>query len=244
MTKRLLSLAPVRHAVNRAQHPALTETAVLAALAPEGGRAGGATTRRTRRSGSCWRPPTRSPSTGFHATTTRDIASRAGLSPAGVYVHFASKEVLLFELSRRGHARARDLLVEASRDAASPTGRCAPSSPASRSWHAEHYQLGRIVQYEFRHLTPEHRAEVLALRKEIDNVVADVLRDGVAAGELDVDDVPVTALALLSMADRRRPLVRPRGAPDPRGDRADLRRPRRPARPRLRRPLSPPGAPR
>ena len=27
---------------------------------------------------------------GFHATTTRDIASGAGLSPAGVYVHFAS----------------------------------------------------------------------------------------------------------------------------------------------------------
>ena len=25
---------------------------------------------------------------GFHATTTRDIASGAGLSPAGVYVHF------------------------------------------------------------------------------------------------------------------------------------------------------------
>lgn len=31
---------------------------------------------------------------GFHATTTRDIAGRAGLSPAGVYVHFASKEDL------------------------------------------------------------------------------------------------------------------------------------------------------
>ena len=67
-------------------------------------------------------------------------------------------------------------------------------------WHAEHHQLGRIVQFEFRHLSPEHRAEVIDLRKDIDNVVADVLRDGVATGELDVDDVPATALALLSMA--------------------------------------------
>ncbi len=28
---------------------------------------------------------------GFHATTTRDISSRAGLSPAAVYYHFPSK---------------------------------------------------------------------------------------------------------------------------------------------------------
>ncbi|MDQ1536947.1 MAG: hypothetical protein QOE58_1340, partial [Actinomycetota bacterium] len=31
---------------------------------------------------------------GFHATSTRDIAARAQMSPAGVYVHFASKEDL------------------------------------------------------------------------------------------------------------------------------------------------------
>ena len=41
---------------------------------------------------------------------------------------------------------------------------------------------------------------MLGLRKEIDGVVAGVLRDGVATGEFEVDDVPVTALALLSMA--------------------------------------------
>ncbi|OPZ55988.1 MAG: HTH-type transcriptional repressor KstR2 [bacterium ADurb.BinA028] len=50
---------------------------------------------------------------GFHATTTRDIASRAGLSPAGVYVHFASKEDLLFHLSRDGHEEALALVTEA-----------------------------------------------------------------------------------------------------------------------------------
>ena len=45
-----------------------------------------------------------------------------------------------------------------------------------------------------------HSACVRILRKEIDKVVRDVLRDGVAAGEFEVDDVPGTALALLSLA--------------------------------------------
>ena len=154
----------------------------------------------TPRCGSCSPRPTPSPSKGFHATTTRDIASRAGLSPAGVYVHFASKEVLLFELSRRGHARARDLLVAAADQAATPTEALRAIIGGFSRWHAEHYELGRIVQFEFRHLSPEHREAVLGLRKEIDGVVAGVLRDGVATGEFEVDDVPVTALALLSMA--------------------------------------------
>src|SRR6476620_10806945 len=59
---------------------------------------------------------------GFHATTTRDIAARAGMSPAGVYVHFASKEDLLFQLSRAGHEAARDMLVAAAATATTPAG--------------------------------------------------------------------------------------------------------------------------
>ncbi|CAN7379595.1 TetR/AcrR family transcriptional regulator [Knoellia sp. LjRoot47] len=137
---------------------------------------------------------------GFHATTTRDIASRAGLSPAGVYVHFSSKEDLLFQLSRRGHQTARDQLVEAARAAGSPPEALRSIIAGFSRWHAEHHQLGRIVQYEFRHLTPEHRDEVLALRREIDKVVRGVLKDGVESGDFEVDDIPSTALALLSMA--------------------------------------------
>ncbi len=178
----------------------LTETAVLAALAPEGGRPGGATGVADTATRIMLAAADAFAEHGFPATTTRDIASRAGLSPAGVYVHFASKEVLLFEISRRGHARARDLLVEASRDASTPTEALRAIIGGFSRWHAEHHQLGRIVQFEFRHLSPDHRAEVIGLRKDIDAVVADVLRDGVATGELDVDDVPATALALLSMA--------------------------------------------
>jgi AcrR family transcriptional regulator len=178
----------------------LSETAVIAALAPDGGRqeaVGDVTDTAVR---IMLAAADAFAERGFHATKTRDIASRAGLSPAGVYVHFASKEVLLFELSRRGHARARDLLVAAADAAPNPTEALRAIIGGFSRWHAEHNELGRNVQFEFRHLSPEHREAVLGLRKDIDAVVAGVLRDGVATGEFEVDDVPVTALALLSMA--------------------------------------------
>ena len=180
--------------------PPLSETAVLAALAPEGGRQSAVGDVADTAVRIMLAAADAFAERGFHATTTRDIASRAGLSPAGVYVHFASKEVLLFELSRRGHARARDLLLAATQASPTPTDALRAIVGGFSRWHAEHYELGRIVQFEFRHLSPEHRDEVLTLRKEIDQVVAGVLREGVASGEFEVDDVPTTALALLSMA--------------------------------------------
>jgi AcrR family transcriptional regulator len=136
---------------------------------------------------------------GFHATSTRDIASRAGLSPAGVYVHFASKEELLFQISRAGHVAARDMLVAAADSASSPTEALRSMMATFARWHAEHFRVARIVQYEFGNLTPEHRDAVLALRKDIDAVVRQVVTQGVEAREFAVDDVPDTTLALLSM---------------------------------------------
>jgi AcrR family transcriptional regulator len=136
---------------------------------------------------------------GFHATTTRDIASGAGLSPAGVYVHFGSKEELLFALSRTGHDSALRLLRAAIADAATPATQLEAVMARFSEWHAEQYQLARVVQYEHHHLTPEHHAEVLARRKEMDSLVRSVLERGVADGSFSVEDSADTALALLSI---------------------------------------------
>jgi AcrR family transcriptional regulator len=136
---------------------------------------------------------------GFHATTTRDIASGAGLSPAGVYVHFGSKEELLFNLSRSGHESALRLLRGAIADGPTPTDQLANVMARFSEWHVEQYQVARVVQYEHHHLTPEHHAEVLALRKEMDGLVRGVLDRGVADGAFTVDDSADTALALLSI---------------------------------------------
>jgi AcrR family transcriptional regulator len=137
---------------------------------------------------------------GFHATTTRDIAARAGLSPAGVYVHFPSKEDLLYAISVDGHTAALEMLREAAADAGSPPDALRTTVGTFAQWHAERFQDARVVQYEFPHLSHEHREHILDLRKEINRVVSDILAAGVASGHFDVEDVPATTLAVLSMA--------------------------------------------
>jgi len=136
---------------------------------------------------------------GFHATTTRDIAARAGMSPAGVYVHFATKEDLLFHLSEQGHLAALEVITAARSSAGTPPGQLAAIVAAFATWHAEHFRTARIVQYEFPHLSPEHRDRVLGLRKRLDAVVREVLEAGIASGDFDVADLQSTTLALQSL---------------------------------------------
>ena len=144
---------------------------------------------------------------GFQATTTRDIASRAGMSPAALYVHYSSKERLLFEISLYGHRAALEILRQANAEAGATGG--SSRAPADRlqamvsafsAWHAEHHTIARVVQYELAALSPEHFAEVATIRRAISDLVEQVLSDGVADGSFAVEDLPGTTLAVLSLS--------------------------------------------
>jgi AcrR family transcriptional regulator len=163
---------------------------------------------------------------GFHATTTRDIAARAGMSPAAVYVHFASKEELLYELSLVGHQAALQIVSSASSGSGPALGTPggAGLGPSARlqqlvadfaSWHARHRRTARVVQYELAALTPAHRAVIDGLRRQIQDRMRALLEAGVATGEFVVPDVPGTALALLSLAVDVARWYRPEGLRSP-----------------------------
>lgn len=136
---------------------------------------------------------------GFHATTTRDIAARAGMSPAALYVHHASKESLLFSLSERGHREALEAIRRASQRHDDPAVRVRDMVYEFTYWHAVHTRTARIVQYELTALTAEHLNVVAESRRAIEQEMRDVLTDGVARTSFQIDDVPGTALALLSL---------------------------------------------
>jgi AcrR family transcriptional regulator len=136
---------------------------------------------------------------GFQATTTRDIASRAGMSPAALYVHYASKERLLYEISLYGHNAALDVLREAD-TGSTPADRLRSLVSAFTAWHAQHHTIARVVQYELAALSPEHLAEVAAIRRAISAQIEQVLADGVRDGSFAVDDLPGTTLAVLSLS--------------------------------------------
>jgi AcrR family transcriptional regulator len=136
---------------------------------------------------------------GFHGTTTRDIASGAGMSPAALYVHHRSKEELLFRISRTGHDRTLALVQEAKATSRRPRDQLLAVVHAFVVYHAEDHTGARIVNYELAALSPEHLAEIAAVRRQIEREMRDVVERGVEAGEFSSSDPHMTALALLSL---------------------------------------------
>lgn len=136
---------------------------------------------------------------GFHATTTRDIATRAGLSPAGLYVHYPSKGALLGQLSRAGHAAALRLVEHTLALPGDSPRRLHALVASFVAWHAEHHTVARIVQYELRSLEADDREVVAGMRRRLERLVEAEVRRGVAAGTLTTDHPRQATRAILSL---------------------------------------------
>jgi AcrR family transcriptional regulator len=136
---------------------------------------------------------------GFHGTTTRDIAARAGMSPAALYVHYRTKEDLLFRISRIAHEAALTAIPPES-SGSDPAGQLQAAVAAFTAWHARHHTAARVAQYELAALDPAHFRAVAAVRLKIERTFRKMIESGVAAGEFEVSDTPATALAILSLA--------------------------------------------
>jgi AcrR family transcriptional regulator len=154
---------------------------------------------------------------GYHATTTRDIATRVGLSPAALYVHFPSKQALLAEISLLGHRAALELVESSMTGIPDPLGRLRAVIHAFAAWQAEHHRVARVVQNELSALADTDRRSVIALRQQIEHLVQEQLLAGVAAGQMDVGDTHAVTRALLSLCVDVARWYDPRGKETPEG---------------------------
>lgn len=137
-------------------------------------------------------------SKGFHATTTRDITAAVGLSPGALYVHFPSKEDVLFEIVRTGHERALAAMLS-QRDDGDPVGYVRGLVASHVAWHARHHTVARVCQYELAALAPDHHAAVLELRHRFSELLHSAVSRGARSGAFDVPDVNRAVRAVLSL---------------------------------------------
>ena len=135
---------------------------------------------------------------GFHATTTRDITAAVGLSPGSLYVHFTSKEAVLFHIARTGHERALAALPARSGDGGT-RDHVRRLVAAHVAWHARHHTVARVCQYELAALEPAHFGEILDLRQRFSAVLRTAVERGAREGVFDVPDIDRTVRAILSL---------------------------------------------
>src|SRR5216684_4398257 len=136
---------------------------------------------------------------GYDATSVSDIARALGMTKAGLYHHFDSKEALLFEIMMYGLERVRDEVIIPARALRDPEDRL-------RQLIVRHARIATRGQGAVAHLGDEIRALPPPARKQIEqrmrvyfDLIRNTLNELYAAGRLRQVDRTVATFSLIGM---------------------------------------------
>lgn len=136
---------------------------------------------------------------GYHATRTRDISAGAGISASGMYVHFGSKEEVLFEIARLGHAATAAIIAETAETIETPAGQIATMVARLSSWHAHNTAVARVITNEMQALAPEDLDQIEAMRRDSHRLLQGAIEEGIKDGSFTVDEPFSASMAIVAL---------------------------------------------
>lgn len=136
---------------------------------------------------------------GYEAVTMRQLAAGVGVQAAALYRYFPTKEELLFTLMRE-HMEGLIASWETARPAsADPVARLAAFVRNHIRFHVTRRHSTHVSNMELRSLSPQRLTAILKLRAQYEKELRQILRDGAEAGAFQIDDVTLTAMAIIQM---------------------------------------------
>ena len=139
---------------------------------------------------------------GYHAASVREITRAAGIVPAALYNHFASKADLLQDLILQGHD-VLNVRIEIALGSAGPgaSERLDCVVRVVAQFHAEFTELAKLSNREFRALPDPQCQPIIEQRRRFRELVEGILCDGIAEGVFQVPFVDGTsAVRLVAMS--------------------------------------------
>lgn len=151
---------------------------------------------------------------GFAAVSMRQIAGEVGVQVGALYNYTPDKQALLFSLLE-GHMLD---LLEAWRTLdppRAPEPRLEAFVRFHIAFHLDRPEAVFISYMELRNLDPGNFAKIERLRREYEDALETILRDGVAAGVFALPDSKLTTLAVIAMLTGVTTWYRPGGRLSP-----------------------------
>ncbi|MGC1495066.1 MAG: TetR/AcrR family transcriptional regulator [Sulfitobacter sp.] len=133
---------------------------------------------------------------GFAAVSMRAIAGEVGVQAGALYNYTPDKQSLLYDLMR-GHME--DLLAELPKDTGSPLEQLRDFVTFHIQFHADRPDEVFIAYMELRNLSPDNFADIEALRRQYEDHLEAILKQGVTQGVFDVADTKIATLAVIAM---------------------------------------------
>jgi len=148
---------------------------------------------------------------GFTGTTLDDIAAELGVTKPFIYTHFRGKVELLAALCRPTIEMSLAAVANASARPGTPTERLRHAITDFTKVVLQRQPNIAIYFREEKNLSPEALTEINGLRRQFDHVLSDLLIEGAASGEFEIQDHSLAALALGGMISWAYTWYRPGG---------------------------------
>jgi AcrR family transcriptional regulator len=153
---------------------------------------------------------------GYAAASMRELAGRAGVSLSASYYHFPGKQDVLVAIMVDSMERLERGAIEVLDRDLPPLERLPALVKSHVAVHLEVPDAAQVGDRELRSLEPESRGPIIALRDRYESYFREALREGVADGSFPSTlDVPVTAMAIITMGTATLEWWRPDGRLSP-----------------------------
>ncbi len=134
---------------------------------------------------------------GFHATSMRTIAARVEVRPASLYHWFPSKQALLQALMTRFLEGLTREVLQVLDEHATPVRRLAAAAWVHVVYHGVHRRAAFVSDTEVRALEGGNAEAIMRLRDSYEQIIRQLISDGVASGDFECRDVRVATKAIL-----------------------------------------------
>jgi AcrR family transcriptional regulator len=148
---------------------------------------------------------------GFTGTTLDDIAAELGVTKPFIYTHFRGKVELLAALCKPTIELALAAVANAASRPGTPSERLRIAITDFTKVVLQRQPNIAIYFREEKNLSTESLAEINVLRREFDHLLSDLLLEGSATGEFEIQDHSLAALALGGMISWAYTWYRPGG---------------------------------
>ncbi|MEU1275539.1 TetR/AcrR family transcriptional regulator [Streptomyces sp. NPDC005799] len=136
---------------------------------------------------------------GYHGATVRDIARRVGLTVPALYYHHESKEGLFAALLEVGTGEVAWRVRSAAEETPDRPDLQFVNVIRAVVLHMAHRTRLAALDQELRYLSPRNRQRYAARRKDVENVLVEIIDTGTREGFFTPHDPHETARALLGM---------------------------------------------
>lgn len=145
---------------------------------------------------------------GFHRTTTRDIARRAGVSAGTPFTYFRDKEDILLYIISKEQALAEEQLVtvlsrqiaEATRTGADPEEVLVTVLTTFLRAIDTMRRFILLAYQETKSLNNEARQALIGREKRLQAIIGEAIRYGVERGRFAPDNIPLKAHSIMVLA--------------------------------------------